>query len=134
MSQERMKEVAIELMRLGVSHDGVTQLLHDHTVEEIERQLRYLPFRKAKRPEAFIIEAIRKNYSAPKEFFHAQTPTQPAPNPLDEDPEPPAGSSVAHAQGHGAPNPPAAPEGDNGLEPGEPGDLDDLPDFDPQIR
>lgn len=68
-------ELALDLLKLGVSSAGVSDLLarHDHAV--IERQLAYLPYRKAKRPEAFIIEAIRKDYSPPKEFFYAPDPT-----------------------------------------------------------
>lgn len=63
---ERMTAVATELFKLNVSNAGVAQLLRDYPVEEIERQLLYLPYRKAKRPNAFIIEAVRGNYSPPK--------------------------------------------------------------------
>lgn len=72
MSLERMTQVAIELMKLRVSQAGVSQILANYELEEIERQLIYLPYRKAKRPQAFIIEAIRNRYSPPKEFTYAR--------------------------------------------------------------
>lgn len=69
---ERMTAVAVELFKLNVSNTGVSQLLRDYSVDEIERQLMYLPYRNAKRPNAFIIQAIRGNYSPPKEFTYAK--------------------------------------------------------------
>ena len=86
---ERMTAVATELFKLNVSNAGVSQLLRDYSVEEIERQLLYLPYRKAKRPNAFIIEAVRGKYSPPKEFTYAKyLPTvSAASHGVDEDPE-----------------------------------------------
>lgn len=85
----RMVEAAMDLLRLGVSNTRVTELL-SYDIEIIERQLEWLPYRKAKRPEAFIIDAIRNDYSPPKECFYA--PPQPQPSltedELDEDAEP----------------------------------------------
>jgi hypothetical protein len=96
MSSERMTKLAIELMKLGVSQAGARELLSDHDLDEIERQLAYLPYRKAKRPEGFIIDAVRKRYSAPKEFFYAanQAPAAEQPDPLDEDAQLPPGSPL----------------------------------------
>lgn len=90
MSKERATQIAVSLMRLGVSKAGIAELFKNHSYEDIEKQLMYLPYRKAKRPEAFIMEAVRHNYSAPKEFFHAQNQVDPAPtgSALDEDPQP----------------------------------------------
>ena len=75
MSKERATQIAVGLMRLCVSKAGIAELFKNHSYEDIEKQLMYLPYRKAKRPEAFIMEAVRHNYSAPKEFFHANTET-----------------------------------------------------------
>lgn len=75
MSRERMIQAALQLMKLGVSKSGVENLLNFHELDDIEKQLEYLPFRKAKRPEAFIVQAIRKRYSAPKDYFHAKAQT-----------------------------------------------------------
>jgi len=57
-------ELAMRLLRLGVSNAGVTELL-TYDPEVIERQLDLLPYRKAKRPSAFIVDAIRNNYALP---------------------------------------------------------------------
>ena len=118
MSRDRMTNLAMELMRLGVSQSGVTDLLTYHPLDEIERQLAYLPYRKAKRPEAFIIEAVRNRYSPPKEFFYATRETNPADSPdsLDQDAESPRGASDAEPQGHRASDPPRAAPGDLRLE------------------
>lgn len=73
MTDNRLLRIAVELQLLGVSQRGVTELFRDYSPEAIEQQLAYLPYRKKpRRPEAFIIEAVRNNYSAPKEFFYAQ--------------------------------------------------------------
>lgn len=89
MSRNRMTRLAMELLKLGVSKSGIETLLSLHDLDEVERQLAYLPFRKAKRPEAFIVEAVRNRYSPPKEFYYAANQTQPSGtgNALDEDPE-----------------------------------------------
>lgn len=67
---DRMVSLAIRLQRLGVSQRGTQELLL-YPLDVIERQLDYLPYRKAKRPEALIIDAIRNDYSPPLELFHA---------------------------------------------------------------
>ena len=72
MSQERPTQIAMELLKLGVSHSGIQELLVNYPYDVIERQISFMPYRKAKRPEAFIMEAVRRNYSPPKEFFYAK--------------------------------------------------------------
>lgn len=103
MSRDRMMQIAVELMKLGVSQSGVERLLGTNDLDEVERQLSYLPYRKAKRPEAFIIEAVRRRYSAPKEFFYAANQAQPsgAGNALDEGSKHAPRSVAAKLQRHG---------------------------------
>lgn len=85
-----MIRVAVELQRVGISKDG-TVLLLGEDLDEVERQLCYLPYRKARRPAAFLVEAIRKRYSPPKEFYYAQAKTVDASSGgLDENAEPPS--------------------------------------------
>ena len=95
---DRMTAVALELMKMGVSGVRISELLN-YDIDLIERQLAFLPYRKAKRPEAFIIEAIRNNYSAPKEFYHAHVQANPegTDGSLDEDAEPTGRSGNAEA-------------------------------------
>jgi hypothetical protein len=84
-----MTAIAIELLKLHVSQAGITQLFNLGDLDEIERQLMYLPYRKAKRPGAFLIEAVRNRYSPPKEFTYAKhlAPVSSARDGVDEDPE-----------------------------------------------
>jgi hypothetical protein len=81
---DRMTRIAMELQKLGIAHHQVVLMLGEN-LDEIERQLAYLPHRKARRPGAFLIEAVRRRYSAPPTFYatthaHPSTPTE-----LDED-------------------------------------------------
>ena len=90
-SDPTLVKLAVRLQELGVSGTRIVELLSKYPPEEIERQLDWLPYRKAKRPEAFVIDAIRNNYSAPKEIY-AQLSTEPArpPGAVDQGSELPA--------------------------------------------
>src|ERR1700761_3376254 len=66
---ERLVTIAYRLLALHVSGARVTELMNTFPPDRIERQLDWLPFRNATRPEAMIVEAIRKDYSAPKEAY-----------------------------------------------------------------
>lgn len=87
---ERMVRLAQQLQLAGVSQAVTAQLLA-HDLDIIERQLAYLPYRKCRRPEAFLVEAIRKDYSPPKDFFYAANVAQArrVRQPLDQDSQPP---------------------------------------------
>lgn len=78
MNQERATKLAGELYKLGLSQAGVVDLLSNHSLDAIEEQLFYLPHRKAKRPGAFLVDAVRNHYSPPKEFYYAKTEPQSA--------------------------------------------------------
>jgi len=132
---DRKTEIAIQLYRLGVSRDGVIDLLSQYTEEEIQRQLDYLPYRKAKRKEAFIVEAIRKGYSPPKEFFYAQTQADltPAFDAVDEGAELPLGSPHVRPSGYGTENPPHPDSEDLRMAASQPSNDPELPHFDGTI-
>lgn len=102
MNQEKLNRLALELMHLGISQAGAAELMASAPIEEIERQLLYLPHRKAKRPGAFLIEAVRRNYSPPKEFFYAETQAHPASarSTVDENPSCTGRSPDADVEGH----------------------------------
>lgn len=120
-SQDRAFAIAYALMSLGVSKSGVERIMREYSYDLIEKQLAYLPFRKAKRPEAMIIESIRRNYSAPKDFFYAPHQTEPqGDNPLDQGSELPARHPASDPQGYGAEAATYPPSPNGGLEPGEP--------------
>lgn len=135
MSLDRQTELAVSLMRLGVSQEVVVDLLVQHPLDQIEAQLQYLPYRRAKRKEAFIVEAIRKNYSPPKEMHHAKAKADLAAaiNALDKDSKRPSRSADAISEGHGAPPSPAPHQTDDGLATGQRDDHHDLPQFDQEV-
>lgn len=118
MPDPRAIEVAKRLHLLNMSNVGIVNLLSSYPLDEIERQLDYLPYRpKVKREAAFLVEAIRNNYSPPKDYFYAKTPLAPAEDrPLvHENTEHTSGPSAPDAQGHRAPNPPDSAPGDERL-------------------
>jgi hypothetical protein len=125
----RKVKIALDLFKLGVSGSGVQELLL-YDLDLIERQLAWLPYRKAKRPEAMIIDAIRNNYSAPNAFSHATPQTSPAiPTvPLDQDAEQPPRPLDAGAQGYGTADSSGAGTTDNWLAAGGSSYDLDLPD------
>lgn len=110
-AEDRATAIAVRLMKLGVSQAGIRELLSQHPYDKIERQLDYLPERKARRPEAFIIEAVRNDYSPPKDHHRAKNPTSsPGPEgPVDQDPELCPRPPHADPEGHRTPG---APHGD----------------------
>ena len=104
MNQERATKLAGELYKLGLSQAGVVDLLSNYSLDAIEEQLFYLPHRKAKRPGAFLVDAVRNHYSPPKEFYYAKTEpqsTEPG-NSVAEDAVRADRPSDAFAEGHGA--------------------------------
>ncbi len=78
MNQDRAVKVAVELYKLGLSQAGVEDLILHNSLDAIEEQLFYLPHRRAKRPGAFLVDAVRNHYSPPKEFYYAKTEPQSA--------------------------------------------------------
>lgn len=103
MNQERATKLAGELYKLGLSQAGVVDLLSNHSLDAIEEQLFYLPHRKAKRPGAFLVDAVRNHYSPPKEFYYAKSEPQSAKagNSMAEDAVRADRSPDAFTEGHG---------------------------------
>lgn len=112
-------QIAVELIKLGVSHAGVVELL-SYPHERIKRQLSFMPFRKAKRPEAFIVDAIRHDYSPPKEYYYAKNKAAFATNQfsMDEDPQLANRPAPTKTEGYGTQNPLDSAETDNRMEQG----------------
>lgn len=67
---DRAVQLAGKLLQLGLTHAAVAEML-SFPLDDLEAQLNWLPYRKAKRPGAFLINAVRRNYSPPKEFYYA---------------------------------------------------------------
>lgn len=133
---DRKTRLAVELYKLGVSKDGVVELLSQFSEDEIEQQLIYLPYRKAKRQEAFIVDAIRKSYSPPKEYYYAQTKADLAAafDAVDQGSQRPPRQGDPQPQGHRTQDSPHPDPANLRLATGQPDDLANLPDFDGEIR
>lgn len=128
MSKERITNIAFDLLKLGVSHAGVQELLVNYPYDLIERQISFMPHRKAKRPEAFIMEAVRRNYSPPKELFYAKNKDNPSAtsNSMDKGAKRPFRQITPDSQGYGIAAAPDYDSSDLRLESREPIDIDDL--------
>lgn len=119
MPNDPAVELAKKLHLLGISHVGIVEVMSQYAHDRIRQQLAYLPYRRAKRPEAFLIEAVRNNYSPPKEYFHAQAEirrsgSQPL---VDQGSEHRPRQTDANPEGHGAEGAPGLDPLDGGLEP-----------------
>lgn len=136
MSLDRKTRLAVELYKLGVSKDGVVELLSQYSEDEIEQQLIYLPYRKAKRQEAFIVDAIRKSYSPPKEYYYAQAKADLAAafDAVDQGSQRALRQVDSTPQGHRTPDSPDPDSANLGVASRQPDDHPDLPDFDGSIR
>lgn len=69
-SEERVVRLAGRMLELGISKEMILQLL-TYPLDDLEAQLGWLKYRKARRPGAFLIMAVRRNYAPPKEFYYA---------------------------------------------------------------
>ncbi|MBS1714606.1 MAG: hypothetical protein JST30_09750 [Armatimonadetes bacterium] len=118
MSLEEKTQLAVALMRIGVSKRGVEELLTNYPVETIKRQLAFLPFRKARRPEALIVESIRNDFSPPKEFYYASNQAHPssAAHAVDEGAQPSDPNLAPDLDRHGTAAAPDPVAPDHGLE------------------
>ncbi len=53
------------LLGLGIAREEADLLLSRHPLERVERQLSWLPYRRAKSPARFLLSAIEKDYEEP---------------------------------------------------------------------
>lgn len=68
---DRAVKLAGRMLQLGIAREMVTELL-SYPSDLVEAQLDWLPYRaNVKRPGAFLVNAIRRNYSPPKQFYYA---------------------------------------------------------------
>lgn len=136
MDLSQPNDIARRLRELGVSRKAILDIISLYSWDLVQQQLDWLPYRKARRPEAFIVDAIRYNYSAPKEIYYAShkaSHSQP-PEQLDQDSESSIGQPSPETEGYGTSDIARPESPHHGLEPGG-SDLDPLlPDFDIEDR
>lgn len=63
--QDRLTEISTHLMFVGVPVPEVKRLLSNYEPERIERQLRWLPYRRPRKPSSLIVAAIEGDYGPP---------------------------------------------------------------------
>lgn len=61
----READVKVVLLKLGVRRSQILELVQHYSLERIERQLRWLPYRKARKPSALIVAAIKEDFEEP---------------------------------------------------------------------
>jgi hypothetical protein len=64
-STPQVNQVRERLQEVGVEAEWVDYLIANHDLERIERQLHWLPYRKAQNPARLIVSAIEKDYEQP---------------------------------------------------------------------
>lgn len=57
---------------MGVSDKAIGELLANYAKEIIHNQLLYLPYRQAKNPAGLLVQAIKGDWSPPKEYLAAK--------------------------------------------------------------
>ncbi|MHB8636961.1 MAG: hypothetical protein ACYC96_10890 [Fimbriimonadaceae bacterium] len=77
--RDRLVRLAVALQRLGVSERETFKLLSEFELDQIERQLNWLPLRNPKKQASLIVTAIREDYEAPAGAI------EPTPSPTLED-------------------------------------------------
>lgn len=66
---QTMDRLSHQLQGLGVTERQTKYLLSAYSVERIQQQLDWLPYRGARNPSAFILAAIRHKYEAPEGVY-----------------------------------------------------------------
>jgi len=63
--QERRVRLILALRKMGVSEQVCTDLLVGFSLDRIEQQIAWLPFRRAKRRSSMIVASIKGDYERP---------------------------------------------------------------------
>ena len=66
------ESLAQKLKKVGVSDKAIAEILRNYAKEIIQNQLLYLPYRQAKNPAGLLVQAIKGDWSAPKEYLSAK--------------------------------------------------------------
>lgn len=59
------EELVLELVHVGVGLRKARSLVDEYSTERIQRQLKWLPLRAARRPASLLISAIENDYDPP---------------------------------------------------------------------
>ena len=63
--QNRVRRLAAELARIGVTGRQIERLFATYEIDEIEQQIVWLPYRRARNPASVVVMAICERYEKP---------------------------------------------------------------------
>ena len=66
------KDLFERLVEAGITKKSAFELMQGHSLEDVRRQLDWLPFRKPEDAPAVLFKAIQEGWSAPKEYLKAR--------------------------------------------------------------
>ena len=69
----READVKVVLLKLGVRRSQIMEIVKLYSLERIERQLRWLPYRKARKVSSLIVAAIKEDYEEPSAALEQTT-------------------------------------------------------------
>lgn len=69
---EREADIKVALIKLGVRRSRIMEIVEHYDLTRIERQLRWLPYRRARKPSSLIVSAIKEDYEEPAAALEPQ--------------------------------------------------------------
>ncbi len=67
---QRRNEAFRRLTDIGVTSEITTKIFNEFTIDEIERQIEWIPYRRSNNPAAVFVSAIREHWGMPAEYEH----------------------------------------------------------------
>ena len=67
-TEQRRNKIFIALTKLNISTTNILSLFDKYSLDRIEKQLKYLPYRKALNKAGVLIESIKNNYPMPTSY------------------------------------------------------------------
>lgn len=68
LQTERKQQVSNKLTNVGIHPEMIAKILKEFDIEEIERQIEWLPHRKSDNPAGILVSAIRSRWIMPAEY------------------------------------------------------------------
>ncbi len=65
-----MVRLAVEMRQLGVKPSHVRRILMNYDLDDIEAQLRFLPYRKFRNKASMLVASIDQSFEEPANFPH----------------------------------------------------------------
>lgn len=66
---DRQSSIRSKLIEIGVSKKTIEELIKEYPEDQIEKQIKYLPYRRAKNKAAFIVKAIKGDWEPTQNYL-----------------------------------------------------------------